>query len=403
MPLSLPSSKLIRSFVELLGRGWTVGLRAQNVKIEHASSFSGDETRSKSARPRGRCPTIGSQVGVNVSAMDVLRLHGAGDIRLHTEPEPVPSPGEELVRITAVGLCGSDLHWFEEGGIGEDRVQDPFVLGHEMGGVIASGEREGERVVVEPANPCGQCDVCYSGHSNLCQHVEFCGHYPTPGGLSTFIAWPRHLLLPVPDTIEGDNVALLEPLGIALHALDLSHFQVGMSAGVYGCGPIGLFLIRALRAAGAGSIQASDPLPHRLEAALSSGADDVRSTDFAGRPAGVDDWGPVDVAFDAAGEDAAIETALRTVRTGGRVVIVGIPPNDRSSFGAALAREKGLTIVMSRRMKQHHMHRAIDLVDRGAVDLGGMITARFPISRGPEGFTELIRRSGLKIVITPSA
>ena len=334
--------------------------------------------------------------------MDVLRLHGAGDIRLHTESQPVPEPGEELVRVTAVGLCGSDLHWFEEGGIGEDRVQDPFVLGHEMGGVIVSGERAGERVVIEPAKPCGLCEICLAGHGNLCQRVEFCGHYPTPGGLSTYIAWPRHLLIPAPDTIEGDDVALLEPLGIALHALDLGHFQAGMTAGVYGCGPIGLFLIRALRAAGAGSIQASDPLPHRLEAALASGADDVRRTDIDGRPEGVEGWGPVDVAFEAAGEDASIETALRTVRPGGRAIIVGIPPQDRSSFGASLAREKGLTIVMSRRMKPHHMHRAIDLVDRGVIDLGDMITSRFPISQGPEAFAQLVSRAGLKIVIKPS-
>ncbi|MEA3276587.1 MAG: alcohol dehydrogenase catalytic domain-containing protein, partial [Pseudomonadota bacterium] len=268
--------------------------------------------------------------------MDVLRLHSAGDIRLHSEPEPVPSPGEELVRVTAVGLCGSDLHWFEGGGIGDDRVQDPFILGHEMGGVIASGASEGERVVIEPANPCRHCDVCRAGHSNLCQQVEFCGHYPTPGGLSTFMVWPRRLLVPVPETIEGDEVALLEPLGIALHAIDLGHFRAGMSAGVYGCGPIGLFLIKALRAAGAGSIQASDALFHRLEAARAFGADDVRLTDVDGQPEGVECWGPVDVAFEAAGENAAVDTALRTVRTGGRVVIVGIPSTDRTSFGAAL-------------------------------------------------------------------
>ncbi|MDJ0924340.1 MAG: alcohol dehydrogenase catalytic domain-containing protein [Acidimicrobiia bacterium] len=334
--------------------------------------------------------------------MDVLRLHDAGDIRLHTEPEPIPGAGEELVRVTAVGLCGSDLHWFEEGGIGEDRVDEPFVLGHEMGGVVASGKRRGCRVVIEPASSCGRCDVCLRGHANLCQLVQFCGHYPTPGGLSTFIAWPQHLLIPVPDTIEGDDVALLEPLGIALHAIDLSHFEAGMTAGVYGCGPIGLFIIRALRAAGAGPIQASDPLPHRLEAARDSGADDTRLTGVDGQPDGVYDWGPVDVAFEAAGEDAALETALRTVRTGGRVVVVGIPPDDRSSFPAALARERGLTIVLSRRMKPQHMHAAIKLVDRGAVSLYGMITSRYAIGRGPEAFAELVSRSGLKVVIKPS-
>lgn len=314
----------------------------------------------------------------------------------------MPGPDEQLVRVTAVGLCGSDLHWFEDGGIGEDRVRDPFVLGHEMGGVIASGTNEGERVVIEPANPCGHCDVCRADHSNLCQQVQFCGHYPTPGGLSTFLAWPRHLLIPIPDTIEGDEVALLEPLGIALHAIDLGQFREGMSAGVYGCGPIGLFLIRALRAAGAGRIQASDPLPHRLEAALASGADDVRLTRVDSQPECVQNWGPVDVAFEAAGEDAAVETALHTVRTGGRVVIVGIPPTDRTSFGASLGREKGLTIVLSRRMKQHHMLAAVDLVDRGAIDLAGIITSRYPIDEGREAFAELVSRSGLKIVIKPS-
>jgi L-iditol 2-dehydrogenase len=334
--------------------------------------------------------------------MDVLRLHGAKDIRLHSEPDPVAGPDEELVRMTAVGLCGSDLHWFEDGGIGEDRVREPFVLGHEMGGVVAAGPRAGERVVIEPANPCGRCSVCRAGNGNLCQQVEFCGHYPTPGGLSTFMVWPRNLLLPIPDTIEGDDVALLEPLGIALHAIDLGNFQAGMSAGVYGCGPIGLLLIRALRAAGAGSIHATDALEHRLDAARASGANDVRLTDVDGQPEGVEDWGPVDVTFEAAGENAAVETALRTVRTGGRVVIVGIPPTDRTSFPAALGREKGITIALSRRMKQHHMGEAIDLVDRGAVDLAGIITERYPISQGPEAFSELVHRSGLKIVIKPS-
>jgi L-iditol 2-dehydrogenase len=334
--------------------------------------------------------------------MEVLRLHDANDIRLHSEPDPIPGPDEELVRMTAVGLCGSDLHWFEDGGIGVDRVQDPFVLGHEMGGVLASGPDEGTRVVVEPADPCGECEVCRAGHNNLCQQVKFCGHYPTPGGLSTLIAWPRHLLIPIPDSIQGDDVALLEPLGIGLHAIDLSHFEAGMSAGVYGCGPIGLFLIRALRARGASTIQASDPLAHRREAALASGADDVRHTDADGQPDYVDDWGPVDVAFEAAGEDAAIETALRTVRTGGRVVVVGIPPNDRTAFPAALAREKGITVVLSRRMKAHHMAEAIALVDGGSVGLADMITARYPLSRGPEAFADLVGRSGLKIVINPT-
>jgi L-iditol 2-dehydrogenase len=216
------------------------------------------------------------------------------------------------------------------------------------------------------------------------------------------MAWPRRLLMPIPDSIEGDDVALLEPLGIALHAIDLGHVRPGMSAGVYGCGPIGQFLIRALRAAGVGPIQATDVLPHRLDAARASGADEVRPTTTGGQPEGVETWGPVDVAFEAAGEDAAIETALLTVRAGGRVVMVGIPSDDRTSFRAGLGREKGITIALSRRMQQRHMLQAIELVDHGSVDLSGIISATYPISQGPEAFSELVSRSGMKIVIKPS-
>lgn len=334
--------------------------------------------------------------------MEVLRLHGARDVRVHQEPEPVPAPGEELVRITAVGLCGSDLHWYEDGGIGSSRVVEPLVLGHEMGGVIVSGPREGERVVVEPANPCGRCAVCRAGDANLCPEVKFCGHAPIDGGLRTLMAWPQRLLLPVPDSAVGDKVALLEPLGVALHGVDLGHVRAGMSAGVFGAGPIGLMIIRALRAAGAGRIVATDALPHRVEAALVSGADEAYLTPVDGLPEGIEQWQPVDVAFEAAGEDAALEAANISVRLGGRVVVVGIPPTNRHSFTARHARGKGLTLAFSRRMKAIHMLRAIELVDHGLVSLDGLITGTYPLGQAAAAFDDLVARSGLKIIVKPT-
>lgn len=334
--------------------------------------------------------------------MQVLRLHGANDVRIHQEPEPVPLVGEELVRITAVGLCGSDLHWYEDGGIGEDVVEDPLVLGHEMGGVIMSGPRAGERVVVEPANPCGVCGPCRAGDGNLCPNVRFCGHAPINGGLCELMAWPQRLLLAIPDSIEGDDVALLEPLGIALHALDLAHFKAGQSAGVFGSGPIGLFIIRALKAAGASRIIATDAKPHRVAAALASGADEAYLTDVDGLPDGITDWEPVDASFEAAGEDMALESANLAARRGGRVVVVGIPPTNRHSFTARYARGKGLTISFSRRMKAHHMLRAIEVVDNGTVPLDGMISSTYPLSEAAKGFDDLVARSGLKIVVKPT-
>jgi L-iditol 2-dehydrogenase len=334
--------------------------------------------------------------------MEVLRLHGARDVRVHQEPEPVPAPGEELVRVTAVGLCGSDLHWYEDGGIGEATVVEPLVLGHEMAGVIVSGPREGERVVIEPANPCGHCAVCRAGDANLCPNVRFCGHAPVDGGLRTLMSWPQRLLLPVPDSVQGDDVALLEPLGIALHALDLGHVRAGMSTGVFGSGPIGLMIIRALRAAGVGRIVATDALSHRVEAALASGADEAYLTPVDGLPEGIASWEPVDVAFEAAGEDGALEAANLATRLGGRVVVVGIPPGNRHSFTAKPVRGKGLTLAFSRRMKAIHMLRAIELADDGLVSLDGLITGTYPLREGAAAFDALVARSGLKTVIKPT-
>src|SRR5688572_11061021 len=114
--------------------------------------------------------------------MDALRLHAIRDLRLEPLHEPVPGPGEELMRVTAVGLCGSDLHWFADGGTGA-RLTRPLVLGHEVGGVIASGPRAGQWVTLEPSHACGQCDICRAGHGNLCPNVRFAGHSVTDGGL----------------------------------------------------------------------------------------------------------------------------------------------------------------------------------------------------------------------------
>jgi L-iditol 2-dehydrogenase len=329
-------------------------------------------------------------------------LHGARDVRIHDEPEPAAGPGMELLRVTAVGLCGSDLHWYEDGGIGESVVGEPLVLGHELGGVILSGPREGARVIVEPADPCGMCDVCRAGHGNLCPDVRFLGHAPIHGGLREVMDWPQRLLLPAPDSIEGDHVALIEPLGIALHGLDLGHFRAGMSAGVFGTGPIGLLLIRVLKAVGASRVIATDAKPHRVQAALDSGADEAWLTEVDGQPKGIRDVAKVDVGFEAAGEDAALESALITARLGGRVVVVGIPPTHRHAFDAGDVRRKGLTVAWSRRAKAHHMLRAIEMADHGLVSLEGIISETYPLAEAAAAFDALVARSGLKIVVKPT-
>jgi L-iditol 2-dehydrogenase len=327
--------------------------------------------------------------------MRVLRLHGAGDLRLHDEPVPVAGDGASLVRVTAVGLCGSDLHWFGEGSIGDARLDRPLVLGHEFAGVAESGPLAGRRVAVDPAIPCLTCRRCRDGDPNLCPTIRFAGHGVQDGGLREYVAWPTGLLHPLPEEIDDVGGALLEPLGVALHAHDLGHARAGASVAVVGCGPIGLLLVQVARAAGASRIVAVEPLAHRRAAAAALGADEAVD------PADAGELSEVDVVFEAAGPDGAVHAALALARPGARVVLAGIPGDDRTSFPASLARRKGLTLVLVRRMRDAYP-RAIRLVQRGAVDLGAIVTEDAPLTDAPGAFATAAARTGLKAVIHPT-
>ena len=166
--------------------------------------------------------------------MKVVRLHSTNDLRLHEEPTPVPGEGETLVHITAVGICGSDLHWFRDAGIGDVRLEKPLVLGHEFAGVIVNGPRKGVRVAVDPAIPCNQCEFCLQGNPNLCPNIRFAGHGSQDGALCEYVAWPTVLLHPLPSTFSDADGAMLEPLGVAIHSLDLGNIKVGMTVGYFG-------------------------------------------------------------------------------------------------------------------------------------------------------------------------
>ena len=337
----------------------------------------------------------------------VARLHGAGDLRIGSEPVAARGPDEVLVRVTSVGLCGSDLHWYREGAIGDAGLDRPLVLGHEFSGVIVDGPRAGERVAADPAIPCGICAPCRTGGPHLCLDGRFAGFSPTDGALRSLMAWPGRLLHPLPDGVGDDEAALLEPLGVALHALDLGPVDRGARTGVYGCGPLGLLMIRVLRQAGASVIVATDRLAHRVAAALAMGATEGYIVGEAGRPDPSDTRRqaratPVDVAFEVAGDDDALSDAIAAVRPGGRVVLVGIPDRDRTCFPAGAARRKELTIQLSRRMVADDLSRAIELAGSGAIDLAGLISHRYPLAQAAEAFDMLDSRRGLKDIVKPS-
>ena len=176
------------------------------------------------------------------------------------------------MRVTAVGICGSDLHWYDESGIGDAVLTRPLVLGHEAAGVIVDGPRAGQRVAIDPQVPCGACETCAAGRGHLCPQVRFLGHSVTDGAMRELLAWPVTNLVPLPDAIDDAAGAMLEPLGVALHALRLARIRPGDTVAVLGCGPIGLLLIQLARRAGATTVLATDRLPHRVAAARDLGA-----------------------------------------------------------------------------------------------------------------------------------
>jgi L-iditol 2-dehydrogenase len=246
-------------------------------------------------------------------------------------------------------------------------------------------------VAIDPAIPDETCRACRDGYRNLCYRIRFSGHGETDGMLREVMAWPSALLHPLPDGVSDADGAMLEPLGVAIHSADLGHLPLAGTASVIGCGPIGLLLIQVLKAAGARSVLAVEPLPHRRDAAVRLGADQVCDS--------LDDAG-VDVAFEAAGNDEAVGLAMASVRPGGRVVLAGIPGDDAIRFGASLARRKGLTIAMVRRMNEVYP-RAISLAEQGVVDLGSVVTSRYGLGEVREAFAAGARRTGLKVVVEP--
>jgi len=329
--------------------------------------------------------------------MKSVRLHGTGNLQIHDEPIPVVGQGEKLVRVKSVGVCGSDLHWFSEGEIGDAKLEHPLVLGHEFAGVT----EDGQRVAIDPAIPCGRCEFCEHGNPNLCSSLIFAGHGKTDGGLREWVAWSEKSLFPIPDSISDADGAMLEPLGIAIHAVDLGKLKTGMTVGVFGCGPIGLLIIQMAKLSGAANIIATDKLTHRVEAAKRFGAseaflvgDDSRLSVIQAAINGRE----VDVAFEAAGTQDAVDDAFAAVTSGGKVVLAGIPDGDKTSFSASTARRKGLTIKLVRRMK-HTYPRAIELVSKGLVDVRSIVTHRFPLEQAREAFQVAQRREGLKILI----
>lgn len=347
-----------------------------------------------------------------------VRLHGPRDLRVDDIAEPPePGRGEALIRVTAAGICGSDLHTYQDGRIGDTKVVEPLVLGHEFAAEVlkvgpealdgmAQELRPGMRVAVDPAEACGRCEQCEEGNPNLCLHLKFCGLYPQDGCYRERMTVTARQCFPIPDSIDAASGAMLEPLGVALHATDLSHVHPGDSVAILGAGPIGLLILQTVRLAGAGEVFVTDRLKWRLDLAKRLGGTiiDSNTADPVAVVMEKTKRRGVDVAVEAAWAEETVQQSVDMVRYGGRVTLVGIPADDRLTMTHSPARRKGLTVRFCRRMK-HTYPRAIALAERGGIDLQSMITHRFPLVRATEGFSLNSSYEGgvIKVVLAVSS
>ncbi len=328
------------------------------------------------------------------------RLHGPRDIRIEKVPEPpAPGPGQALIKVEATGICGSDLHTYLDARIGDIQLQSPLVLGHEFAGSILDvgpdardGNDEpletGRLVAVDPATPCHRCEFCERGDPNLCRRLHFCGLWPDDGSLQEYLLVPARSCCPLPAGLTAEEGALLEPLGVAIHAVSLAHLHVEESVAILGAGPIGLLILKMALLSGAHPIVVTDRFDWRLDCARRFGADHVVSIEEKNPVAAVLDLTRgrgVDVVFEAAWGGAAAEQAIDIACLGGRIIMVGIPTESKLTLPAAPARRKGLTLRFSRRMK-HTYSRALPLVASGRVRVADLITHRFPLTEADKAF-----------------
>lgn len=308
--------------------------------------------------------------------------------------EPSPGPGEVLLRVESVGVCGSDIHYYTEGRIGSQVVEYPFIVGHECSASVLSAGAEvrrvraGDRVAIEPAVSCGQCDQCRSGRRHTCRRLKFLGcPGQIEGCLRERIVMPEDCCFPVPDEMSFDLAALVEPLSIGIYATRLADLRPGQSVGILGAGPIGLSVLIAAEDLGAGPVFVTEPLAPRREMARALGA--VWTGDpYAEDPLrAVESAEPLllDAVFECSGKQEAMDQGARLLKPGGTLLLVGIPNVPRVSFEIDTLRRREIRLQNVRRQNEC-MAPAIALAARRAEKVGRLITHTFPFERSPEAF-----------------
>jgi L-iditol 2-dehydrogenase len=327
--------------------------------------------------------------------MKAALLTGIRGLRIGEIPRPrVQRDTDVLLRVREVGLCGSDVHYYTTGRIGSQVVQYPFPVGHETAatveevGAAVRRVRPGDRVAIEPAMSCGQCDQCRAGRPHTCRKTRFLGcPGQVEGSLSEYIVMPQECCYPVPEGLTLEQASLAEPLSIGIYAVKLAGDLRGRRMAILGFGPIGISVFLAAREAGAEAVHITEPIAERAAQARKLGpawvgdplrGDAVREI-LSREPLGMD------VVFECCGKQEALDQSIDLLKPGGKLMFIGIPEVDRVSFGCDPIRRKEICIQNVRR-QNHCMQAAVDLLSgrRGIMDFA--LTHRFPFDRSKEAF-----------------
>lgn len=317
--------------------------------------------------------------------MKTAVMEAIGKMAFMQREIPVPNDQEVLVRIEYVGICGSDLHYYHAGRIGDYIVEPPFVLGHECAGTVVKVGKEvehlvvGDRVALEPGKTCGVCEFCREGKYNLCPDVIFFATPPVDGVFQQYVAHEASLCFKLPDNVSSLEGALIEPLAVGFHAAAQGDAHIGQTAVVFGSGCIGLVSMLALKARGVSTIYVVDVLDNRLEKALELGATEVingRNEDPVERLKELTGGRGCDIAIETAGLQKTTIQAIEAVRKGSTIILVGYGESGKMELPMSLALDKEITFKTVFRYR-HIYPAAIEAVAAGKINLKGIVTDIF--------------------------
>ena len=323
-------------------------------------------------------------------------------LELREEPVPVPADDQVLVRIAANGICGSDVHFYKEGKLGNFKVTQPYIPGHEASGTVAAAGKlvkhlkPGDRVVIEPGIPCGKCRQCKRGRYNLCPDVVFLSAPPVNGTFCDFIAVDASFVYTVPQGLSFQHAALAEPTAVAVHAVNRSRMQPGDDGVIIGAGPIGLLTLQAFKAAGGGHCTVLDRMDARLEQAKALGAD--RCIHTANEPC---DQPLGDVVFETAGSDATTQMLFSLARVGAHCVQVGWPAHTQVPLDVAQLMEKEIDYMGLNRYA-NTFGTALQWLRDGRINAEAMISHRFDLDHATAAFAWAAEHPAetMKVIVT---